>query len=339
VSKALTARELAKLAGVSVATVSRVSRGIGQVSPETRRRVLAAIEAHGYRPSHLGRALAERRHGSLGLVFPGLSGPYYAELIQGFESEAVKARASVHILCTHLRDDSDEQVLEMAYRADGIAVLGGTVSDATLEQLKEMAPVVLLAADPAPGVHTVTVDNAAAMESLTAHLLDTHRARTFAFVGDPTGSPDVTGRWTGFRRALESAGLTPPRTPVRVALQQHDGVVAADRLLARAALPDAIVCANDELALGVLIRLLSRGVDVPGDVAVTGFDDAPMAELVRPTLTTVRQPVRELAATTARTLLDLVDREGGDQAASTTVLSTEVVVRRSCGCRPRKREA
>ncbi|MFG3701742.1 LacI family DNA-binding transcriptional regulator [Micromonospora sp. NPDC047620] len=325
----LTVREIARLAGVSVATVSRVSNGTGQVSEETRRRVLRAIEEHGYRPDHLGRALAARRHGAVGLVFPGLSGPYFSELIQGFESEAVKAKTSVHILCTHLRADSDAEVIEMAHRVDGLAVLGGTVSHDTIEELATMRPIVVLAGDGPAGVPAVRVDNAAATAALTRHLLVDHGLRRLEFVGDPNGSPDVTERWAGFRQAHRDLELPLPRAPIRVGLQQPDGVFAADQVLRRAIRPQGVVCANDETALGVLIGASGRGLRVPEDLVITGFDDIPMAALVTPPLTTVRQPVRELASQTARLLLQVA---AGSADHTSLLHPTELVIRGSCGC-------
>ncbi|SCF15076.1 transcriptional regulator, LacI family [Micromonospora viridifaciens] len=327
----LTVREIARLAGVSVATVSRVSNGTGQVSEETRRRVLRAIEEHGYRPHHLGRALAARRHGAVGLVFPGLSGPYFSELIQGFESEAVKSRTSVHILCTHLRADSDAEVIEMAHRVDGLAVLGGTVSPDTIEELAAMLPVVVLAGDGPAGVPAVRVDNAAAAAALTRHLLADHGLRRLEFVGDPSGSPDVTERWAGFRQAHRELSLPLPRAPIRVGLQQPDGVYAAEQVLRRLIPPQGVVCANDETALGMLVGVSGNGLRVPEDLVVTGFDDITMAALVTPPLTTVRQPVRELAARTARLLLQVAAGDAG-RADSGLVFPTELVIRGSCGC-------
>lgn len=326
-----TVRQIAELAGVSIATVSRVSRGVGQVAPETREHVRAIIDAHGYRPSHLGRALAERRHGALGLVFPGLSGPYYAELIQGFESATVEARASVHIVCTHHRRDSDDQVIQMGDRVDGVAVLGGTVSDEAIVKLSEEVAVVVLAGDAPHGIPAVAVDNKAATAELTRHLFEHHGLTRLAFVGNPTGSPDVTQRWQGFRAAHRAFGMAAPHQPVRVAMQQHDGVRAMDRLLQTGdPLPQGIVCANDETALGVLVGALAHGITVPGEMAITGFDGVPMAGLVSPPLTTVRQPIRELAATAARILLQAA--AGEPPAFDRVVLPTTLLLQGSCGC-------
>jgi LacI family transcriptional regulator len=325
----VTVREIAKLAGVSVATVSRVSNGTGQVSAEMRRRVEAAIETYGYQPDHLGRALSSRRHGAVGLVFPGLSGPYFGELIQGFESEAVQSGSSVHILCTHMRENSDAEVQELARRVDGVAVLGGTVSDAAVQRLAETVRVVVLAAAGPGEVTAIQAENRASMRALTRHLLDDHGLTDLAFVGDPMSSPDGRERWGGFLAAHDELGRPAPRPAVDVAYTQEGGVHAADLLLRDPPRPDAAVCANDELALGVLVDALGRGLRLPRDLAITGFDDIPMSAVVSPPLTTVRQPVRELAAETARQLL----RPPGEPTEN-VLLPTELVVRGSCGCSP-----
>lgn len=332
-----TVREVASRAGVSIATVSRVARGIGQVAPETRRRVLLAIDELEYRPSHLGRALVARRHAALGIVFPGLSGPYYSEVIHGFEAEAVGARQSVLILGTHLLGHADEQVREMARRVDGLAIFGGTVAEATIAKLvADRVPTVLLAGHPLPGVPTVRAENVGATTALTLHLLRTHGYERLAFVGNPVGSPDVGDRWLGFVVAHRHAGIAPPPEPIRVGMGQADGLVAAARLLDGDRPPRAIVCANDETALGVYGAATARGVRIPDELAVTGWDDIPLARLVSPSLTTVRQPMRDLGTRTARLLLARIrgvgeDGEDGDEAPD-VVLPTEPVLRASCGC-------
>lgn len=320
-------RWVAEQAGVSPATVSRVSRGSTQVSPALRDRVLRVIEEHGYRPNHFGRALAEKRHGALGLVFPGLSGPYFSELIQGFESEALATGDQVLLLSSHYSADTDDKVLDLAARVDGMAIHAGTVSDAVVERVAQQIRVVVMA-DKAGSAHaSVSTDNST-VGTLTRHLLTEHGYRSLAFVGTPEGSPDVTSRWEAFLAAHREAGVEPPAGPTLVALAQADGAIAAQKLFDESdERPDAVVCANDETALGLILGALGRGLRVPEDIAVTGFDDMPMAALVRPGLTTVRQPVRELATTTARLLHAPLDQQDGD-----TVLETDVVLRGSCGC-------
>jgi LacI family transcriptional regulator len=308
--------------------VSRVSRGSTQVDPELRERVLRVIEEQGYRPSHFGRALAERRHGALGLVFPGLSGPYFSELIQGFEVQALETGDSVLVLASHSRADTDATVIDLAGRVDGMAIHGGTISDAALETVAKQVRVVVMAGEVGPAYAAVRVDNDATVRDLTRHLLVDHGYRRLAFVGTPDGSPDVSVRWESFLAAHRSARRKPPAEPVRVGLQQSDGVIAASRLLDGGDSPEAVVCANDETALGFMIGALGRGLRVPDDLAITGFDDMPMASLVKPDLTTIRQPVRELATTTARLLADRSPEPAGD-----VLLPTKLIVRGSCGCK------
>jgi LacI family transcriptional regulator len=324
--------EVAAHAGVSTATVSRVARGIGQVSEETRRKVTAAIAELGYRPNHRGRALAARRHGALGVVFPGLSGPYYSEVIAGFEQEAVASRLSVLILGTHLLREARELALDMADRVDGIAVMGGSVPDDVLAELVARGCLVVrMAGSPdTTGPATVRSEGLESVRALTRHLLVDHGYERLEFVGTPTGSPDGQQRWTGFRLAHQDAGRPAPAAPVRVAHDQPGGLIAAERLFTAGRPPRAVVCVNDESALGVLVGALGRGLSVPGDVAVTGFDDVPAAALTAPGLTTVHQPMRELGARTVRALQAALD--GVPAAVTDDVLHTELVIRGSCGC-------
>jgi LacI family transcriptional regulator len=210
---------------------------------------------------------------------------------------------------------------------DGMAIHGGTVSIDTIATVAEQIPVVVMASEAGPAQASVSVANDT-MEELTRHLLIDHGYHRLAFVGTPDGSPDVTTRWQAFLAAHEAARRTPPSEPIRVGLQQSDGALAAEHLLDKGGeRPDAVVCANDETALGFLLSALGRGLRVPQDIAITGFDDLPMAALVRPALTTIRQPIRELAATTARLLADPLGEPAGD-----LVLPTELVLRGSCGC-------
>ena len=299
-----TVRKVADHAGVSIATVSRVTRRPDLVSSATRQRVERAISELGYRPSHFGQALVDRRHSALGVVFPGLSGPYYYDVIQGFEAEAIAARLSVLILGTH-HVRNDEQVLDMATRVDGIAILGGTATDETVRTLvRQGIPLALLAQHPVDEVPAVRVDNYTAMYDLTSHLLDAHDYESIAFLGDPTNSPDLTDRWNGFVAAHHARSRAAPAEPIKIGLNQperSDGLWPS--LLAGRNPPRAIVCANDETALGAYAAAAAAGIRIPNDLALTGFDDIPMAALVSPGLTTVAQPMRELGARVAQILL------------------------------------
>ncbi len=330
-TKGPTLHEVADRAGVSIATVSRVARGLDQISVETRSRVLAAIDELNYHPSHFGRALVKRRHGTLGIVFPGLRGPYYSEVIHGFEVEAVAAGMSLLILGTEMLPKADAQVLGMADRADGLAVMGGTIGDDLILRLAARGvPIVTMARSRLAGIPNTRVDNFASTLALVTHLIQHHGYDRLEFVGNIVGAPDAGERWRGFVQGHLDAGLEPPLEPIASAYEQASGVQAALRILELPRLPRVLVCGNDEVATGLLSSLAARGVRVAHDIAVTGWDDGPFARYATPPLTTVSQPARALGQQTARTLLNQI--EHGQPIEHEVVLSTEPIIRASCGC-------
>jgi LacI family transcriptional regulator len=330
-----TIRDVARHAGVSIATVSRVMRDSNTVRPDTRDRVMAAAEKLEYVPSQLGRQLAERRYAANGIVFPDLSGPYYAEVVLGYENVASELRRSVLILSTNERSDAEAAVRDMAHRCDGLVILGRTVSDQFVEQLAARGARIVLVARPRIGdIDSINAENHDSAVALTEHLLD-GGARALAFVGDPDTSPDVAERWEGLRRTAAAGGAEVHLLPVDE-LDEGTGAAVATRLLEAHRsdlLPDALVCANDELALGALQRLRESGVDVPGSIQVTGWDDVMAARYAG--LTTVRQPMRELGAAAARLLDELIT--GVEREPRHGLLPTELVVRASTRSTPAAR--
>lgn len=321
-----TIRDVARHAGVSIATVSRVMRQHDNVSQATRDRVDAAVRELEFTPSRLGRSLAERRHAANAIVFPDLSGPYYAEVVLGYESVAADLGRSVLILSTHGRAAAPAMVEEMADRCDGMVVMGRTVPDALLEKLHQRGmPLVLLARPELAGIDSVKADNTGSGEALGAHVLE-RGARSLLLVGDAALSPDLAERWAAVERvAARHADATVVHRPTAV-FDEESGLEVAREAL-DGTLPDAFVCANDELALGVLTGLAAAGVDVPGQVLVTGWDDIMAARYAG--LTTVRQPMRELGETAARLLDEVIS--GGRTDPRHLVLPTELVVRTSSG--------
>ncbi len=325
-----TVHEVARRAGVSIATVSRVVRGVGPVAEETRRKVEAAIAELDYRPSHFGQALVNRRHGTLAIVFPGLSGPYYSEVIHGYERRATEARMSLLILGSGGLPHAEHLVFDLAGRADGLAVLGNSVSDDLVRKLERRSiPLVTVARTPMPGIPNVRVENRAATRKLVGHLIEEHCCRGLEYIGSTTDSSDGADRWLGFLQAHQDAALEVPLAPFEPAWDQQSGAWACSRLLARGQLPDAIVCGSDEIATGVLSALVARGIRVPADVLVTGWDDGASARFTTPPLTTVHQPVQQLGYESASQLLDRIERRADSQDE---VLPTTVVIRASCGC-------
>ena len=180
---------------------------------------------------------------------------------------------------------------------------------------------------------TVRTAGAEPVRQLTRHLIEDHGYDRLVFVGNPTGSPDGEDRWQRLPcTRTATSGARCRARPLRAAHDQAGGLVAADELLAMRNRPRAAVCVNDEIAIGMLITLLGKGIRVPQDVALTGFDNLPAAALTAPGLTTVRQQMRELGSCTVRMLRTAID--GGTDLPSEVELPAEVVLRASCGCAP-----
>ncbi len=311
-------------AGVSIATVSRVLQGSPLVSEKTRRKVLESVDELDYLPSGAARSLAVRHHDTYGLVLPELGGPYYSDLLAGFETRAAELHQSVMLVLAGTKEDRGQALRTLATRVDGIAVLG---ADAT-HVGRTAKPVVVIAGQARPGVEAIAAENIESARDLTEHLLQHGRTRLL-FVGDPGAAHDVEERYEGFVAAHRDRGLAAAE-PVLTEFREREGVEVAERILAGDFQTDALVCGNDELALAIMSRLMDGGVDVPGDIAVVGWDDVMTARYVRPGLTTVRQPVHQVGALAADRLHQLVN--GATPSPERQVLPTQVVIRSSCGC-------
>ena len=327
--RSTTIYSVAKLAGVSIATVSRVLQGTRAASPQTRASVLKAVEELDYVPLRAARSLAVQRHAANGLVVPDLVGPYYSELLMGYESAAAQFGQSVVIVVTNAREDPSRAVRELSSRVDGLVVAHATMSDDGARSIAHHTPVVLLARRALPGCDAVSTENTRSAQALTEHLLEHGRSRLI-FVGKPQASPDVDQRYGGFTKALSQADLSAVAPALPVSYREGSGAEAASKVLASANRPDALFCANDELALSTMKALQLAGVRVPDDIAIVGWDDVMTARYVNPGLTTVRQPLYELGRLAATRLQERI--AGGPLVPEPLILPTELVLRSSCGC-------
>ena len=320
---------VAERAGVSIATVSRVLQGSRPASAETRSKVLRAAAELDYVPLRAGRALPANRHEAHGLVLPELSGPYYSAILMGYESAAAHYGQSVVVVVTANRSDMRRTVRDLSGRVDGLVIAQSTLPDQAVAAIRRKIPTVLLAREPIRGCPTVTTENVHAATELTRHLLEHGRSK-LVFVGDPHGSPDVQHRYQGFRAALEERGLEEAAPPIpAILVERYAADVAAEvrRLRSRV---DGVVCANDELALGLMVLLNAQGVRVPHDLALTGWDDIMTARYMG--LSTVRQPMHELGRLAATHLHRLVNDPGLADRPDPDPLPSRLVLRGSCGC-------
>ncbi|MYQ38718.1 MULTISPECIES: LacI family DNA-binding transcriptional regulator [unclassified Streptomyces] len=346
-----TVYDVAERSGVSIATVSRVYRNPDSVRAVTRERVLEAARELGYVPSGNARGLASRTTGVLGLCFPDYADPeaeadaetdsgaddaamlYSDQIIRGME-RAARRHGYALLIAASLQGGPESLVAKVAGRVDGFAVLAQTVPTEDLDVISRRLPVVMLAG-PREIDHLdhIVVANAAGERELARHLIEDHGLRRLAFVGGDPESPDAEARFRGFRDACRDAGLPVPDAPdLRTGMMTRaEGARAAETLLDRGAeRPEAMVFANDQMAVGALRALERRGVRVPEDIAVTGFDGIPLSRIVRPSLTTVRQPIRQLGEQAVELLVQRLADPSRDPVS--LELPVALARRASCGC-------
>lgn len=327
----VTIDEVARRARVSISTVSRVLNGLDRVHPQTRERVLAAIEELNYQPSAYARGLARQRSQTLGFVIPNISDPFFLEVVRGVEDAATPAGYGLLVASQpEAAGNRRYMTLFSERRVDGLVLAAVDVRRADVEQmLRRRIPVALIQQDIGNGFPTFRVDNYGAARALAEHLLG-HGRRKIAYIAGSDHTPDNAERLRGLRDTLAGAGLPLPAERIaRGDYLRGSGHSAMLALLDRAEPPDAVFAANDQMASDALIAIRERGLRVPEDIALVGFDDVPLASYVDPALTTARQPIYELGRQAANAVLAALS---GAPSAAHVVLPVPIVIRRSCGC-------
>lgn len=326
----ITIAEVAKRAGVSISTVSRVMNGLDRVHPQTRERVLDVIQTLRYQPSAFARGLATQQTHTIGFVIPTISDPFYLNIVRGLEEGA--AAESYSLLVVSQTSKADERrMLELftQKRVDGLVVVGAMMPQAVLAQLQAQGfPVVLLQQGEQA---TFAVDNYNGATLVTEHLLALGY-QEFAYLAGSDDTPDNAERFRGFCDTLVRAGVAfNPQLFAQGNFSQGSGSGAVTELLNRKLPFEAIFAANDQMAIDAILTLRKHGLRVPADVAVAGFDDIPLARYIVPPLTTVRQPAYELGFRGAQAVVSALR---GEPLPEGVVLPVELVVRESCGAKP-----
>jgi LacI family transcriptional regulator len=329
-----TLRDVAREAGVSIKTVSRVVNKEPLVNEATAARVAAVITRLGYRPNELARSLKGQRSHTIGLVIDDVSNPFMATCAQAIEAVAREHDHALVLCDSHadLREESDYVGLLTQRRVDGLLIVPARGHDSHLQAEQESGLPVVAFDRPAEGVRadTVLVENREGTREATEHLID-HGHERIAFVGDVRHFYTASKRLEGYKEALEAARLQPLH-----ALDAHtigQGEEATKGFLDAPDPPTALFAANILTALGALRAIEDLGLRIPEDVAVIGFDDFELAHVLRPRFTLVRQPAAELGRRAAQLLFDRLDSDGRPEPRR-LVLPTELVVRESCGCPP-----
>ncbi|NIZ93008.1 LacI family DNA-binding transcriptional regulator [Kineococcus rubinsiae] len=329
-------REVAAKAGVSVRTVSNVVSGSAPVAAATRERVQQVLDELQYRPNFAARQLRGGRTGLVGLVVPELSSPYFAELAGLFVDAALERSWTLLIDQSGGTAEGERRLLEGSGRRvlDGLVLSPWALPPEDLTRYAGEHPLVVLGErDPHGVADHVSVDNVAAAHVVTTHLLATGRTRIAAVGVQPhLANATAAQRLLGHRQALADAGRTPdPALEVAVStLHRAEGARAVRELLDAPHPPDAVFCFSDQLALGALRAARERGVRVPEDLALAGFDDIEDGRYATPSLTTVAPDKQQIAA---RALQCLADRLAGrgSAVAQRVVVPHRLVVRESTG--------
>jgi LacI family transcriptional regulator len=331
-SRPRTLQDVATLAGVSLATVSRVLNGHPDVSDATRDAVLRVVREHGFSKNRAARALTGGRTSLIGVTVPEVDSSYFAEILSG-ASEALHEQDMRVVLCPTLHEHEREVVLLdrlMHGTTDGALLLLPSESEDELRTLLNHGyPFVVVEPRTAlgDGIPCVTSTHSTGAAAATEHLLELGHRRIGAILGPREGLA-TTERLKGFHAALRAAGIAPePSLEVPSNFKYDGGEQAAGELLDRPDRPTAIFAFNDELAVGAMVAARARGLRIPEDVSVVGFDDTLQARLSVPPLTTVRQPLAELARIAVSLLNRLVENQRVD--ATRIELHTKLVVRES----------
>ncbi|MEV0622058.1 substrate-binding domain-containing protein [Nonomuraea sp. NPDC050404] len=325
-------RRVAELAGVSATTVSHTLNGRRPVAGETRRRVLRAIEELGYRPNTLARGLRTSRSQTIGLIIPDITNPFYPAVARGLQDVLGPAGYDQIISNTDGVRRAERTAIEhmIARQVDGLAfAVFHTHAEHLLPAIEAGIPVVRLGGRQVQqGVDLIHSDDEGGAAEATRHLLG-RGYRRIAFVCGPAAEGPAAERVAGYRAALADAGLPADRALVaHTEFSRAGGARGVARLLELPEPPDAVLCANDVMAIGALDVAARRGLRVPDDLAVMGFDDIDAAGLVSPGLTTMANPAREIGRATARRLLERLHGAIGEPSTE-LVVPTRLVRRQS----------
>lgn len=325
--------DVARLAGVSTATVSRVMNQTGPVAVKTVERVMAAVSELGYVPHSGARQMAGGRPNVVGLIFPGIADPFLSAMLQGIEEELTEEGFELLLYCTQNRGEKKQGFLPLnEHNSDGLIVFANSLSEEELIRFHSRRfPLVLLHQTPPVGldIPAVTVENKEGAYQAVSHLISCGHRR-IAFLAGPEGNDDSNWRELGYREALATHGIQ--FEPALIGLGGFSGAMAETAVanwLLDGINPDAIFAADDNSAQGAMFAIQQAGLHVPEDVAVVGFDDVNFARYMTPPLTTVRAPIKEAGRRAAQQLIRLI---GGGTADLLTILPTELIVRDSCGC-------
>src|SRR5216684_5165120 len=305
-----TLRMVAREAGVSASTVSRIINGTVNVSDERKQAVEAAIAKFDFRPNAAARGLALGKTLTIGVVAQAIDSPFYGEGLRGIEACLRQRGYAPLFMSGNWHEEDEERCMRefVARGVDGIIVFAGRLSDAKLKSYaKEVSIVVTGRRLRAPGLFSLQIDDQHGAMLAVRHLIEAGHSK-IAFIAGSENHPDAVERFKGYKKALEDAGIEfDPKLVAVGDWHEEGGLRATLELLGSKVKFSALFCVNDQTAYGACLALYRKGLSVPGDVSVIGFDDLPSSAYRLPPLTSVRQSIGELGDRSAQAILELLD--------------------------------
>ena len=329
-------KDVARLAGVSVATVSRCVNNPEKLTDKTRLLVQEAILQTGYRPNVLARSFRRGRTYTVTVVLASIGDPYYSLVVRGIRTVAKSKGYMIAVIETRLGEQLDNNIDAMlaSIQTDGIILLVNFVGQGNpsfVSPSRQRVPIILgYESDAAtkPRLHSFGIDNYAAAKEAVEYLITNGHTRIAMISGEKASSTSKY-RESGYRSAMKSATLEVINAWIVEGQWTIDGGRNATRLLLdQRPTPTAIFCANDEMALGCLHELKSAGLSIPADISVIGFDDVRYAEVADPPLTTVRQPAEQIGRHAMRRLLEIIE-DGTQPAVEPEIVPYKLIIRQS----------
>jgi len=310
----ITIYDVAREAGVSMATVSRVVNGNPNVKPATRKKVMEAIQRLGYRPNAVARGLASKRTTTVGVVIPDISSLFYAELARGIEDIANMYKYNIILSNSDQNMDKEIHLVNalLEKQVDGLLFMGSQITEEHLQVFTTSpVPIILTATrDPKSELPSVNIDYEQASYDATKALINGGHKR-IGYISGPLDDP-LAGqlRLAGYKKALSDSGLSVDETLIKVGDYRYDsGLKAMEELLEVMERPTSVVAMSDEMAVGAIHACQDKGIQIPHDIEVIGFDNTRLTTMVRPKLTSVVQPMYDIGAVAMRLLTKYMKNE------------------------------
>lgn len=326
-------KDVAKEAGVSIATVSRVLNDIDVVNEETKKKVLDAIKKLGYRPNIVARSLKTQRTKTIGILIPDISSQLYPEIVRGAEDVANIYNYNVMLCNSDVDTEKEKEYLRVLKEkmVDGVLYMSSNLEEEILDLINELdlKTVLVETKDKEGALPSVIIDNIQATYDATNYVIN-NGANKVAFIGMRRESNNAWGeRFLGYEKALQEKGIQVDESLVYCdTLKVKTGYEGVGNILSKNDKIDAIVCASDEIAMGAINALRDKGIKVPEDVSVIGFNDIYAASIFYPKITTISQPMYDMGSIAMRMLIKIINEKPLEQGQY--VLPHKLIERESC---------